>query len=65
MKGVQVGHSTIREGAIQTGVTSILPHSGNLFKEKVIGASHVINGFGKTIGLTQLDELGTIETPSY
>ncbi|MFB9972850.1 P1 family peptidase [Allobacillus sp. SKP2-8] len=63
VKGVQVGHSTIREGAIQTGVTSILPHSGNLFKEKVIGASHVINGFGKTIGLTQLDELGTIETP--
>nr|WP_289037487.1 P1 family peptidase [uncultured Allobacillus sp.] len=63
VKGVRVGHSTIDEGAIQTGVTSILPHSGNLFQEKVIGASHVINGFGKTMGLTQLDELGTIETP--
>ncbi|MBR7553176.1 P1 family peptidase [Allobacillus sp. GCM10007491] len=63
VKGVQIGHSTIGEGAIQTGVTSILPHTGNLFKEKVIGASHVINGFGKTIGLPQLDELGTIETP--
>jgi D-aminopeptidase len=47
----------------KTGVTAILPHNGNLFKEKVVAASDVFNGFGKSIGLVQLDELGTIETP--
>lgn len=63
VKGITVGHSTLKEGSIQTGVTAILPHQGNLFKEKILGASYVINGFGKTIGTIQLEELGTIETP--
>ena len=61
--GVQVGHCTLRDGDINTGVTAISPHSGNLFRRKVIAASHVINGFGKSTGLVQIDELGTIETP--
>ncbi|MGV8508441.1 P1 family peptidase, partial [Pseudomonas aeruginosa] len=54
---------TLSNGDIQTGVTAILPHQGNVFKEKVIAASHVINGFGKTMGTIQINELGTIETP--
>ena len=61
--GVTVGHVTLNSGEVKTGVTAILPHQGNLFKEKVFAASHVINGFGKTIGTIQIDELGTIETP--
>lgn len=61
--GVRVGHLTLRDGDIDTGVTAILPHGGNLFRSKVRAASEVINGFGKTVGLVQLDELGTIETP--
>ncbi|WP_256753730.1 P1 family peptidase [Mesorhizobium sp. Mes31] len=61
--GVRVGHCTVRNGDINTGVTAILPHGGNLFRRKVMAASHVINGFGKTVGLTQVQELGTIETP--
>lgn len=61
--GVRIGHCTLREGEINTGVTAILPHSGNLFRRKVVAASHVINGFGKSTGLVQIDELGTIETP--
>ncbi len=66
--GVKVGHFTLweedEEGrSLRTGVTAILPHEGNLFQEKVLGASYVINGFGKTIGLVQLEELGTIEAP--
>lgn len=62
--GVKVGHKTIMEGAdVRTGVTAILPHGGNLFQEKVIGAAHVINGYGKTTGLVQLEELGVIESP--
>ncbi|KAA0550127.1 P1 family peptidase [Bacillus sp. BGMRC 2118] len=61
--GVQIGHSTIRQDDIQTGVTAVIPHSGNLFEEKVVGAIHTINGFGKTTGSIQLEELGTIETP--
>ncbi|WP_101842120.1 P1 family peptidase [Halobacillus sp. Marseille-P3879] len=63
VKGVTVGHTTISDGDVQTGVSAILPHQGNLFQEKVMGASYVINGFGKTMGTVQLDELGTIETP--
>ncbi|MGM8215409.1 DmpA family aminopeptidase [Bacillaceae bacterium W0354] len=63
VNGVTVGHSTIDCGDIKTGVTAILPHQGNIFKEKVISSSHVINGFGKTIGTVQIEELGTIETP--
>lgn len=61
--GVRVGHVTLRDGDINTGVTAILPHGGNLFRSKVRAASEVVNGFGKTVGLVQLDELGTIETP--
>ena len=61
--GVLVGHTTIIDGANKTGVTAILPHSGNLFENKVVAGSYVFNGFGKSIGLMQLDELGTIETP--
>lgn len=62
--GVKVGHITLRDGdRVNTGVTAILPHEGNLFRDKVMAASAVINGFGKTMGLVQVEELGTIETP--
>lgn len=62
--GVRVGHSTVREGStIRTGVTAILPHGGNLFQDKVRGAIAVGNGFGKLVGLSQVNELGQIETP--
>ncbi|WP_077624018.1 P1 family peptidase [Sediminibacillus massiliensis] len=63
VQGVAVGHSTVRNGDINTGVTSIIPHQRNIFENKVTGASYVVNGFGKTAGLVQLDELGVIETP--
>jgi D-aminopeptidase len=61
--GVKVGHVTLSDGPIQTGVTAVLPHGGNLFQSKVMGAADVINGFGKSVGLMQIEELGTIETP--
>jgi D-aminopeptidase len=62
--GVTVGHTTITRGEnIRTGVTAILPHSGNLFREKVPAAIFVGNGFGKLMGSTQVNELGEIETP--
>src|SRR5216110_1587092 len=62
--GVEVGHTTIVQGDnVRTGVTAILPHSGNLFREKVPGAVFVGNGFGKLAGSTQVNELGEIETP--
>ncbi len=62
--GVKVGHCTVVEkDDIRTGITAILPHSGNLFQDKVPGAVHVGNGFGKLIGTTQIEELGEIETP--
>jgi D-aminopeptidase len=62
--GVLVGHKTIIEGEnVRTGVTAILPHEGNLFREKVPGAVRVGNGFGKLMGSTQVEELGEIETP--
>ena len=61
--GVTVGHCTLADGDVQTGVTALLPHPGDLFHEKLLAASHVINGFGKTTGLVQIDELGTLETP--
>ena len=62
--GVTVGHCTLADGDIQTGVTALLPHPGDVFHDKVLAACHVINGFGKTTGLVQIDELGTLETPS-
>lgn len=62
--GVRVGQTTIVRGEnIRTGVTAILPHGGNLFREKVPGAIFVGNGFGKLMGSTQVDELGEIESP--
>ena len=62
--GVLVGQTTIIRGDnIRTGVTAILPHAGNLFREKVPGAVFVGNAFGKLAGSTQVNELGEIETP--
>ena len=70
--GVRVGHTTLYrgegplrpgEGPVRTGVTVILPHDGNLFREKVPAAVHTINGFGKATGFEQVRELGTLEAP--
>ncbi len=62
--GVRVGHCTIIEGdSIRTGVTAVLPHADNLFRKKVPAAIVVGNGFGKLVGKTQVDELGTLESP--
>jgi D-aminopeptidase len=62
--GVRVGHATlIRGDSVRTGVTAILPHGGSLFHERVPAAVHVGNGFGKLLGVTQLMELGELETP--
>src|SRR5215467_6881271 len=64
VSGVLVGQTTVVEGdTVRTGVTAVLPHGGNLFKEKVPGAVFVGNAFGKLAGSTQVQELGTIETP--
>jgi|SRR5687767_7461421 len=64
VQGVLVGHTTIiRQENIRTGVTAVLPHNGNVFREKVPGAVFVGNGFGKLMGSTQVNELGEIETP--
>lgn len=63
VKGVKIGHKTLDNGNIKTGVTAIIPHSDNIFREKLICSSYVINGFGKSIGLVQINELGTLETP--
>ena len=63
VEGVLVGHTTHVDGDIQTGVTAILPRPFNWFREKSQAACHIINGFGKTVGLVQLDELGSLETP--
>jgi len=62
--GVRVGQTTVIQGdSIRTGVTAILPHAGNLFTDRVPAALHVGNGFGKITGVTQLRELGELETP--
>ena len=63
--GVKVGQVTLKDDkkGIHTGVTAVLPHGGNLFKDKVMAAVSVINGFGKSAGLVQIEELGTIESP--
>src|SRR6516162_6607273 len=62
--GVEVGQTTIIRGDnIRTGVTAVLPHSGNLYREKVPGAIFASNGFGKLTGSTQIEEMGEIETP--
>ena len=70
--GVRVGHATLVRGTgplvqgvgpVRTGVTSLLPHGDNLFTSKVPAAATVFNGFGKSIGLVQIAELGQLETP--
>lgn len=62
--GVKVGHKTRTEGdKVRTGVTAILPHPGNIFGEKVPAAVYVANGFGKLTGISQIRELGNLETP--
>ena len=62
--GVKVGQVTLIEGEnIRTGVTAILPYDGNIYQNKVPGAVYVANGYGKLTGYTQIEELGTIETP--
>ncbi len=64
VQGVKVGHTTlIRGDNVRTGVTAVVPHGGNVFQEKVAGAVFVGNAFGKLAGSTQVNELGTIETP--
>ena len=72
VEGVKVGHCTLiegegplvpGEGPVRTGITAILPHDGNLFKEKVPAAAYVLNAFGKSTGLQQINELGNLETP--
>ena len=61
--GVRVGQVTIRDERHRTGVTAIIPCADNPFVHKLVAACHVINGFGKSIGLVQMEELGTLETP--
>ncbi len=61
--GVRVGHCTLANGAIQTGVTVIMPTLDNSFFNKLQAATYVINGFGKTTGIIQIDELGQLESP--
>jgi D-aminopeptidase len=61
--GVTVGHATIDDGAVQTGITVIRPHAGDPFRDRVPAAAVVLNGFGKSVGLLQVQELGVLETP--
>ena len=61
--GVLVGHATIIRDELRTGVTAIVPPGGNLFLDKPVAAVAVLNGFGKSTGLLQVEELGTLETP--
>lgn len=64
VKGVKVGHTTIQQGdSINTGVTAIIPAEGNLFQSKVPAAIYIGNGFGKLMGISQVKELGNLETP--
>lgn len=64
VEGVLVGQATVREGdRVRTGVTAIRPHGGNVFRDRVPAALHVGNGFGKLLGVTQVRELGELETP--
>ncbi|WP_160067994.1 DmpA family aminopeptidase [Sphingobacterium bovisgrunnientis] len=62
--GVKVGHTSVIQGDnVRTGVTAIIPHEGNIFQDKVAAAVYVGNGFGKMMGISQIQELGNIETP--
>lgn len=58
--GVRVGHCTVDDGDCHTGVTVVMPPCANPFRQKLTAASCVLNGFGKTLGLVQVDELGTL-----
>lgn len=61
--GVRVGHCTVDNDRHKTGVTVILPCEDDIYQQKMVAACHVLNGFGKTTGLMQIEELGTLETP--
>lgn len=61
--GVTVGHLTLSDGPVQTGITVLRPRGGNLFMDRVPAAATVLNGFGKSVGLMQVAELGVLETP--
>ncbi len=61
--GVRVGHATVDTDRHKTGITVVMPCDDDIFKEKMVAASFVLNGFGKTAGLVQIEELGTLETP--
>ncbi len=61
--GLKVGHMTLINGATQTGVTVLVPSKEDVFSHKLISSTHVINGFGKSSGLVQIEELGTLESP--
>jgi len=61
--GVRVGNVSLVRNALRTGVTAVLPHPRNLYREKVTAACAVLNGYGKSVGLMQIEELGSVETP--
>lgn len=61
--GVLVGHYTLKHEDIQTGITAIIPSASNYFEEKLVASTYTMNGYGKSIGLLQIEELGQIETP--
>ena len=61
--GVTVGHCTLADGEVQTGVTVVRPHAGDAYRDRVPAAAVVLNGFGKSVGLVQVEELGVLETP--
>ncbi|MBO7252938.1 MAG: P1 family peptidase [Oscillospiraceae bacterium] len=61
--GVRVGHCTVDNDRHKTGVTMVMPCEDDIFRNKMVAACHVLNGFGKTAGLMQIQELGTLETP--
>ena len=63
VKGISIGHHTVDEDNLKTGVSVIMPSEKNIYKNRYIAASHIINGFGKTTGLVQLEELGQLESP--
>ena len=63
VQGVSVGHRTLADDGVQTGVTVVRPHGGDAFRDKVPAAAVVLNGFGKSVGLVQVEELGVLETP--
>lgn len=63
VSGVRVGHVSLTEGDLRTGVTAIVPGEGDLYQDKRTAAAAVLNGYGKSVGLMQIEELGTLETP--